>query len=164
MNDENIWNTFIEKTSDFLENLINEMNTLRTDLPNERIDNLHLGEQNTQTPILKPNNFESEIQNDRSFVSIKNKQSLILIISIQKLLYQLSNDALYKYDRYYLIKKILYFIEKLLKNDDTTFKNINLHIHLDSNAKDAIRLLTVFDNLIEKILKDLPSESYASSV
>ena len=152
MNDENMWNNFIKTFSDFLENIVKDMNNLRTDLDNKALsieDNI---QNNIQDNV--QNNIQNNKHNTQSLISTKNKQNIILIISIQKILFKLSSDAISKYDRYFLIKKTLFLIKKLINNDNNSiFLDNNFTIDLDSKASDAIHLLQIFDNLIDKIIK-----------
>tara|TARA_B100002052_G_C15807161_1_gene564085 strand:+ start:407 stop:925 length:519 start_codon:yes stop_codon:yes gene_type:complete len=163
MNDENMWNNFIKTFSDFLENIVKDMNNLRTDLDNKTLsiedniqnniqDNIQNNIQNNIQDNIQ-NNIQNNIHNTQSLISTKNKQNIILIISIQKILFKLSSDAISKYDRYFLIKKTLFLIKKLMNNDNTIFLDNNFTIDLDSKASDAIHLLQIFDNLIDKIIK-----------
>jgi len=153
------WNNFIKNISNFLENVIKDMNNMRTDLKNEPITSII--EPNSELIIYKQNEI-SQLSNsleydlkEKTFLSDKNKKNLILIISIQKLLFKLSNDSLSKYERYSIIKKTIYFINKLISNDKRIISNIDLNINLESNTLDAINLLETLDNIIEQIIKEM---------
>jgi len=157
--DKDMWNNIIKTCSDFLQNIVTDINNLRTDI---NIDSDLLQIEPTFTLENNNNNqIHQSIKfiNSKSIISYKNKQNLQIIISIQKILFKLSNDSLSKYDRLFFIKKTLFFINKLVENDNNIFKDNQLNIHsdlnfnLDSNATDAIRLLQIFDDLIDYIIK-----------
>lgn len=157
--DKDMWNNIIKTCSDFLQNIVTDINNLRTDI-NIDSDLLQI-EPNFTIENNNNNQIHQNIKfiNSECLISYKNKLNLQIIISIQKILFKLSNDSLSKYDRLFFIKKTLFFINKLVENDKNIFTDNHLNIHsdlnfnLDSNAIDAIRLLQIFDDLIDYIIK-----------
>ena len=157
--DKDMWNNIIKTCSDFLQNIVTDINNLRTDI-NIESDLLQI-EPNLTIKNNNNNHIHQDIKfiNSKCLISYKNKQNLQIIISIQKILFKLSNDSLSKYDRLLFIKKTLFLIDKLVENDKNifTYNHFNIHsdlnFNLDSNAIDAIRLLQIFDDLIDYIIK-----------
>ena len=157
--DKDMWNNIIKTCSDFLQNIVTDINNLRTDI-NIESDLLQI-EPNFTIKNNNNNQIHQNIKfiNSKCLISYKNKQNLQIIISIQKILFKLSNDSLSKYDRLLFIKKKLFLINKLVENDKNifTYNHFNIHsdlnFNLDSNAIDAIRLLQIFDDLIDYIIK-----------
>ena len=157
--DKDMWNNIIKTCSDFLQNIVTDINNLRTDI-NIESDLLQI-EPNFTIKNNNNNQIHQNIKfiNSKCLISYKNKQNLQIIISIQKILFKLSNDSLSKYDRLLFIKKTLFLINKLVENDKNifTYNHFNIHsdlnFNLDSNAIDAIRLLQIFDDLIDYIIK-----------